>query len=309
MARLDFNNWIPVEIGDVAIQALVQASVVEALARPESMISDTKRVPRSSGFTISGVAKGGAYSETTSTADYVELIARKAGGVARIAEEDLLDPTVDVLSTKRTDASRNMARFFDNACLATTGAADGTTILYNSVYKQIRTTDSGAGYTADENYMSGSGSYDDLSDCLAKVEGSEWFDEGRVFVTASPAWKNTLRKIKDNYGHPIFVNPDTGGPMTLFGYPFAWSLGCRVSAVNTSSPTGNPLLIFGNRDLLIKGMARLSPEIATPNPGFALQRAATGIGYLTDEALMKAAMRRAFNIGTPLAFSVYEKTS
>lgn len=309
MARLDFNNWIAVEKGDAAIQALVQASVVEALARPETMNSDTKQVPRSSGFEITGVAKGGSYTETTSSADYVELIARKAGGAARIAEEDLLDPTVDVLSTKRTDASRNMARFFDNACLATTGAGNGGTILYNSVYKQVRTTDSGAGYTADANYLSGSGSYDDYSNLFGLIEDSEWFDEGNVFAVASPAVKKRLRAMKGTDGHPILVDPGNGMPMSLWGYQFRWSLGARTSATNTASPTGNPLLIVGNRDLLIKGMARLTPQIVTPNPGFALQRANTGIGFLTDEAVMKAAFRRGFNIGTPKAFAVYEFTS
>jgi hypothetical protein len=56
-------------------------------------------------------------------------------------------------------------------------------------------------------------------------------------------------------------------------------------------------------------MAKLSPTIATPNPGFALQRANSGVGFLTDEALLKAAMRRGFKVGAVPAFAVFEKTS
>ena len=54
---------------------------------------------------------------------------------------------------------------------------------------------------------------------------------------------------------------------------------------------------------MIKGMAKLSPQIANANPGFAIQRAGTGIGFLTDEALMKAAMRRGFKVGAAHAFA------
>lgn len=135
----------------------------------------------------------------------------------------------------------------------------------------------------------------------------------RLFVVASPAFKRVFREIKDNQGRPIFV-PNGGGTQQdprdlLFSLPVEWSMGARVSATNTQSPSGNPLLIVGNRELLIKGMAKMAPNITSTNPGYALQRAANGVGFLTDESLMKAAMRRAFAVGAPNAFAVFEKTS
>lgn len=313
MARETFEDWIPIEGGDRAIQAMARASVTESLGRPEPMASDTKWVPRSGQFAIAAVAKGAAYGETAGTNDYVELIARKAGGVARIAEEDLLDSPVDILNTKRVDAARNMAIFFDNATLATSAAANGTTVLYDSVYRRVRTNDTNVGYTANANYVSGSATYDTLSQTLGTVEDSIWYDESQLFVVASPAFKRVFREIKDTQGRPIFV-PNGGGTQQdptdlLFSLPVFWSMGARVSATNTQAPAGNPLLIVGNRDLLIKGMAKLTPQITGSNPGYALQRAATGVGFLTDEALMKAAMRRAFAVGAPNAFAVFEKTS
>ena len=46
MARETFGTgWIAVQTGDVAIQALMANSAVEALARPEPMSTDTKQVP------------------------------------------------------------------------------------------------------------------------------------------------------------------------------------------------------------------------------------------------------------------------
>lgn len=309
MARETYEDWIPVEGGDQAIQALAKASVTERLGRAEPMSSDTKWVPRSGNFAIGSVAKGGTYGETSGTNDYVELIARKCGGVVRIAEEDLLDSPVDLLGTKRVDASRNMANFFDNATIGCSSAANGVGVPYNSVYKAVRTTDSAVSYTADDNYVSGSATYDNLSALLAKVEDSIWYDESQLFVAASPAFKAVLRGIKSTTGEPIFQQGAGGSPDTLFGHSIEWTMGARVSASATSAPTGNPLMVVGNRDLLIKGMAKLSPQIASPNPGFALQRANTGLGFLTDEALMKAAMRRGFVVGAAPAFAVFEKTS
>jgi HK97 family phage major capsid protein len=313
MARETFEDWIPIEGGDTAIQALARASVTERLGRPEPMASDTKWVPRSGNFAIAAVAKGAAYGETAGTNDYVELIARKAGGAIRIAEEDLLDSPVNLLATKRVDAARNMAIFFDNATLGTSAAQNGTTILYDSVYRRVRTNDTNVGYTADANYVSGSATYTNLSNTLAKIEDSIWYDDSQLFVAASPVFKSVFRNIVDGQGRPIFV-PNGGGTQSeprdlLFGIPVEWTMGGRVSATNSAAPTGNPLLIVGNRDLLIRGMAKLTPQIASSNPGFALQRAGNGVGFLTDEALMKTAMRRGFAVGAPNAFAVFEKTS
>ncbi len=309
MARETFEDWIPVETGDVAIQALMQTSATAQLASVERMASDTKQIPRSGDFAIGAVAKGAAYGETSGTNDYVELIARKVGGVLRVAEEDLMDSPVEILETKRAGAARNMAKFFDNATLGTSGAANGTTILYTSVYKAVRTNDSAVSYTADTNYVSGSATYDNLSSTLAKVEVGDYWDESRVAIVAHPAFRQSLRGVKDTQGRPIFFDGQGTTPSTLFGHRITWSLGAKVSATNTPTPTGNPIMVFGNWDFGIVGNAKLAPNIANSNPGFAVQRASNGVGFLADEALMKAAMRRAFVLGYPQAFAVFEKTS
>jgi hypothetical protein len=309
VSRETFEDWIPIEGGDKAIQALNRGSVTERLARNEPMATDTKWVPRSGLFAIAAVAKGGTYGETSGTNDYVELIARKAGGAIRIAEEDLVDSPVDTISTKKVDAARSMGYFFDNATLAVSAAANGTTVPYDSVLKAVRTTDSGVSYTADTNYVSGSATYANLSSTLSKVEDNIWWDESQIAVIASPAFKHVFRTIYDGQSRPIFQEGANPTEDRLFGYTVNWSVAARVSATATSAPTGNPLLIIVNRDLFIKGNAKLSPHITSSNPGFAIQRGNDGIGFLTDEALMKAAMRRGFKVGAANAFAVFEKTS
>jgi hypothetical protein len=310
VSRETFDSWIPVQLGDDAIQALNRGSVIERVGRPEPMVSDTKNVPRSGVFAVAAVAKGGTYTETSGTNDYVQLIARKAGGAIRMAEEDIsTDSPVDIIQTKKNDAARNMGYFFDNGTIGVSAAENGTTVPWTSIYKSVRTTDANVSYTADNNYVSGSATYVNLSSTLAKVEDSIWFDEEQIFIVASPVFKQRFREIVDNNGRPIFFDGGGATPSTLFGYEVNFTVAARVSATATYAPTGNPLLVIGNRDLAIKGMAKLSPHIASPNPGFAIQRADNGIGFLTDEALMKAAMRRAFKVGAANAFAVFEKTS
>lgn len=310
MSRDTFENWIPDEAGSQAIVELAQRSATLQLGRPEPMASDTKHVPRSGGFTVGSVAKGGSYSESTSTNDYVELIARKAGGMLRVADEDLSDPTVDVMAVKRVDASRELAKFFDHATLATSGAANGTTVLYTSVYKAVRTTNSATSYTADAHYLATGGApvFDDLNDVLGLYETGPFFDEMDTVVIAAPAWKKYLRGIKDDNGRPIFDNSNPKQP-TLFDYPITWSMGARVGATNSQSPTGNPILVIGNRQLLIVGNRALAPNIPAGQPGFAYQPSSQGAGFSSDEGLMKAAIRSGFAVGHEKAFAVLEYTA
>jgi hypothetical protein len=279
------------------------------------MNTDTKQVPRAGDFAIAAVAKGAAYAESQGTNDYVEMIARKVGGLTRIAEEDLTDTVTGerTLEVKRARAASNMAKFYDNACLGTSAAGNGTTVLYTSLYKALTTTDSSTSYTANDNRKTlsaanltsgGTAAFSPFNDTLGIYEDSDFYDEAGTLVIASPVFKKIIRGVLDTTGRPLWDEAN----QTFLGYQIAWSKGARVSAVNTYSPSGNPLLFVGNRELLIKGVAKLSPNIATGNPGFALQRASTGVGFTTDEALLKAAMRRGFVVGSPQGFAVLEYT-
>lgn len=321
MARDTFEDWIPVELGDQAIQALAENSAVEQYARRENMISDTKQVPRDGGFTVANVAKGGSYGESTSTNDYVELIARKVGGAERIAEEDLNDPTVDVLATKRAAAARALAIDYDNSSLAVTAAGNGTTVNFNSVYYTLSQNGSGsqAAYVANANITQVTATnmititgYDALNTMLNLYEEGDFFDDPNTVVIAHNRFKKYLRGMKDSNGDPVLVATGRtvlGRPTyEVFGYPLSFTFGARTSAVDSQSPTGNPLLIVANKNMLLRGVRALAPQIPADGVGFGLQRANVGIGFLSDESLMKAAIRRAFALGTPFGASLIEVT-
>ncbi len=313
MSRDTFENWIPDELGSKPVVAFQQTSIVDRLGAHESMSSDTKRVPRSGGFTVGTVAKGAAYGESTSSNDYVEMIARKIGGVVRVAEEDLVDPVTDVLTVKRTEAATAMAKFFDNATLGVTAAANGTTVPYTSLYYALTQNETYGGYTGNDNLVATAGAltYADLSGSLTKIEGSEYAGDNLVWI-GHPMFKGYLRGLLDGDDRPLWQASGQAGIAggnvdMLLGYPIYWTRGARKHATATSNPTGNPLLFFGDPATLRVGDAKL-PGLPTGVMGTQLQRAANGVGYLTDEALMKAAMRKAFVCGVVNTWSVIEKS-
>lgn len=188
----------------------------------------------------------------------------------------------------------------------TTGVTAGTTYYVLSVPTSttvtIGATPGGAALTLTGNgsatsfTRSGVG-YDNLSAVLKKVESSDWFDPSTMVVIAHPDYKDTLRRIKDNTGEPIFVDAQNAGtPDTLFNYPIKYSLGAKTHATASSAPTGSPLLFFGNSALLRVGK-RSGPESVFID-------GRNGLGALTDESILKVRARRAFLLGNPFGFAV-----
>lgn len=306
MARNTYEDWIPEEWSGPVIQRVQQLSAVERLARRVPMSTDTKHVPRSAGVDVNFVAKGGAYTEDTSLNDEVLLTAHKFGRAIRIADEDLQDTSqvTNIITVKQTDWATSYAKFIDNATLATSAASNGTTIPFNSLYHSLTQSNADTGYTANANLtQTGSGgvTYDNLSGTLADYEDSDFFDESNTIVIASPVFKAKFREVKDDNNRPIFIENTDGTPSTLFNYPVAWSNGCRLSATATSAPAGAPVLFVGNREFLFLGI-RSGPESRTA-------AADSGVGFLTDEAILKMRARRGFVVAHEKAWACLEDNS
>jgi HK97 family phage major capsid protein len=324
--RQDLEVLIPNETSNEVIQRVASVSAMENIAPPEVMNSDTKSIPRFGGFTVAAVAKGADYGFSTNTQDMVDLIARKIGGAAKIAEEDFADAITGEGTMRRyeQEAGSALAKTFDNACIGTTTAMNGTTSPFVSIYQAVTTTQSTpwGSYTANANrtqiprLTSAAATpsnvwQDAVIAFLAKYEESDWYDEANTFVIASPMVKSIFRGVRDTTGQPLFIpgGSQAGTNPSLFGYEnFRFSTGCRTNATMTDAPTGNPLIVIGNTQALKRGIARTSPGMVPGNPGVAWQRAANGIGFLSDEAIMKAMMRRAFVVSVPQAVSVLEIT-
>lgn len=307
MARQVFDQWIPEQWGGPVITKARQVSAVERVARREPMSATLKHVPRSGGMTVStAIPKGSAYPEDTAANDTVLLNALKFGDVLRVAQEDLADTAqvANIIQTKQLDWITSYAVAYDNACLGTTAAANGTTVPYTSVYKAVRTSNAATGYTADANYLNVATTvapkYGDVSALFGLVENTNFYVDGSAVVIAHPAWKAYIRSMVDTQGRPVFIDSLNGALPSLLGVPLVWSLGARASATMSSNPTGNPLMIVGNQDFLILGdRSPIEYQIAGADSGPA---------FLTDEALMKVRVRRGFAVGQESAFAVLEKT-
>lgn len=299
MARTNLDAWIPEEDGSAVIQKVRQTSAVERLARRIPMSTAVRNEPRSGGVGVETIAKGGVYGEDSGTDDTVTLTVRKFGRAIRIAEEDLNDTLANVIATKQSDWSTSYAKALDNASLATTGAENGTTVPFTSVYAQLAT----AGSRIVQTGTGGAGAfdpptYDEYSEVLGIVEAGDYFEDGSLVTIAHPLFRSYLRGVKDTNGNPIFVKGLAGTPDTIFGHEVYWSNGARTNATASPAPTGNPLLIHGNRDLLMLGV-RSGPESIFID-------GRSGLSALTDEAILKMRARRAFNIGHVEGFAALE---
>jgi HK97 family phage major capsid protein len=302
VARSVVDAWLIEEQGSDVIRVITQNSAAETLFTPEPMRSYTKTIPRSGAVGVSVIPKGSTYPEDAGTVDEITIIARKFGTVVRLAEEDIEDGLFDIVTEKKTAWANQYATIIDNATLATTAATNGTTVPFTSVYKTVRTADAAVGYTADANYAATTTatnlSYANLRNIVKIYEASPYFDPANTVVIAHPAFKDQLRGVLDNQGRPIFTDAGSQSSDTFFGYQIKFSLGAKTSAVATATPTGNAILVIGNRNLLRLGK-RSGPEsfVADPDSGVSMQ---------TDEALLKLRSRRGFVVGDARGVAVLE---
>jgi HK97 family phage major capsid protein len=297
MSRIDLteaNGFIPEEDSSRVIQATVANSVVEAFARREQMASRTKGVPRFVADAPEIVAEGGTIPEAAATLDEILLTARKYAKIFHISEEDVNDSLVDVLNTYKVEWASKWARKFDNAALGVTAAADGTdTAPFTSVYKSVATS------ASNQLIQTGGAlTFADINDALALVEQGSYFDAANTVFIAHPKMLGHLRGMVDGTGQLVLPNPTAATPGSLFGYPLVVSYGAATSAAATSNPTGNPLLIVGNRQMMINGVRS--------NVESAVSRDAQ---FNTDGVQLKVRVRRGFAVADASAYAIVEKTA
>jgi HK97 family phage major capsid protein len=298
MARTDLsvaNGWIPEEHSSVVIRTSLANSFIESQARKEPMGSDLKSVPRFLGDEPVVVAEGATYPDAAPTLDEVVLQARKWGKILHVSEEDLNDSFVDVVTAYKSDWASLWARKFDNACLGVTAAADGTDAKpYTSVYRAV------SQYNSASNRIQTAGAltFEDINDALAMVETGGYYDATQTFIAVSPKLLGALRNLKDAAGARMSIDPLSGSVTSLLGVPVYVTQGAEAVAAASSSPSGNPLLIVGNKSLLIDGVRSGIESLVSKEAEFR-----------TDGVLIKVRARRAFAVGREAAFAVVEKTA
>lgn len=298
MARTELtvaNGYIVEEHSSNVVQAALQNSAIESLARREPMGTSTKRVPRFVGDAPSVYAEGATIGESSVTIDDITLSARKWAKIMHISEEDMNDSFLDVLNTYKTQWATNWARKYDNACLGVTVATDGTdTAPYTSLYREV------SQYNTASNLVltAGAVTFAKLNDTLSIIEQGDYFDPAKTAWIAHPSMISALRGLVDNNNRPILQDPLNGSPARLFGFPLVSSLGAKKNASATSAPTGNAFIAVGNTDLMVNGVRAGIESMVSKDAKFD-----------TDGVLLKVRARRAFAVAKPEAFAILEKTA
>ncbi len=298
MARTDFteaNGYILEEMGSAVIQDALANSAVEAFARRENMASRTKSVPRYVSDAPQVVAEGGTIPEASVTLDEVVLTAKKYAQIINISEEDVNDSLVDVLTTHKREWVSRWARKFDNACLGVTAVGDGDDGQpFNSLYYSVTQYNSASNKIA----TAGALTFEDISNALGLVESSSKFDAANTVFMAHPKMLAHIRAMVGANNEYVLPNPLDATPGSLLGYPLVVSYGAATSAAATDAPAGNPLLIVGNRNMLINGVRGGVESVVSRDAEFT-----------KDGVLLKTRIRRGFAVADADAFAIIEKTA
>ena len=289
----DGNGYIVEEHSSVVVQEALRSSAVEAAARRETMGTSTKLISRFFAEGPAVYAEGDQILEASAGLDSIILEAKKWAKIMHISEEDLNDTFIDVLNKYKTEWASRWAKSFDIACLGAATVDASAQLPYTSVYKAVADSTEAIVETG------GDVTFAQLSNALATVEQSNYFNPSKVTFIAHPSFMQSLRNLQDDNHRPILMQPLGPTSSTLFGYPVIFSQGAVKATAGMGTPVEtNPLLIVGNTDLMVNGV-RAGIESAVSRDA----------KFDTDGVLLKVRARRAFAVADPTAFAILEKTA
>jgi HK97 family phage major capsid protein len=282
------NGWIPEPTDNNPLFRDVEVSAVEAVARKVNMTSRTVSVPRFVANGVDVVAEHNDIPLKEATLDEVVLTAIKFADRFAISVEDQQDAVVDSLNAFKREWISNFNIALDHAALGVVGAANGGTRPYTSVYQAV-----GSG---NRSATAGSLTYEDLVEAIGEMETNR---KGGLVVIAHPAFKMSLRNLKDADGDRVVADPFGAGVPTVFGHEVYFSRGAYTGTVTSDNPTGgNPLLIVANKSNLILGV-RSGPESQVSDQP----------QWVSDHVELKMRARRAFALADADAARVVELTA
>lgn len=199
----ELQGFVPKEKSNDIIKKVVRGSGIMRFSRAEPMTSDTKTFPvMTSGAGAYWVGEGKRISTSGATWIFPELRAKKLAVIIPITKEKLNDSTIDVFSELEESIAEAFYTTFDAAAVFGFESPFATSLM-----GAIR--ENGAVVTANANNIDIA-----ASDVMAMVEEAGYDVDG---FAARIGLKNTLRKLRDANGAPIFV-PGTG-QNELYGQP------------------------------------------------------------------------------------------
>lgn len=187
----ELSGFVPKEQSSEIIKKVTRGSSVIRLSRAEPMTSETKKFPvMTSGAGAYWVGEGKRISTSGATWIFPELKAKKLAVIIPVTKEKLEDSTIDVFSELQDSIAEAFYQSFDAAAIFGFNSPFATSLMgaikeHNAVVK----ANTSAFDTA-------------ASDVMAIVEAAGYDVDG---FAARIGVKNTLRKLRDANGAPIFV--------------------------------------------------------------------------------------------------------
>lgn len=199
----ELQGFVPKEKSNDIIKKVVRGSGIMRFSRAEPMTSDTKTFPvMTSGAGAYWVGEGKRISTSGATWIFPELKAKKLAVIIPITKEKLNDSAIDVFSELEDSIAEAFYTTFDAAAVFGFDSPFATSLM--GVIKE-----NGAIVTSNAHNIDIA-----ASDVMAMVEEAGYDVDG---FAARIGLKNTLRKLRDANGAPIFV-PGTG-QNELYGQP------------------------------------------------------------------------------------------
>lgn len=199
----ELQGFVPKEKSNDIIKRIVRGSSVMRFSRAEPMTSDTKTFPvMTSGAGAYWVGEGKRISTSGATWIFPELRAKKLAVIIPVTKEKLNDSTIDVFSELEESIAEAFYTAFDAAAVFGFESPFATSLMGSIIAN-------GATVKANESNIDIA-----ASDVMAMVEEAGYEVDG---FAARIGIKNTLRKLRDANGSPIFV-PGTD-QNELYGQP------------------------------------------------------------------------------------------
>ena len=190
----NLTGFVPVEQAKEIMKDVARGSSILRLSRVEPMESDTKKFPvMTDGPGAYWVGETERIKTSVATWIFPEMNAKKLAVIVPVTKEKINDTTVNVFGELRPAIAEAFYTAIDAACLFGTNSPFAKNILKVA-------TDGGNVVALETN---GAGKLDlDISDTMALIEDAGQDVNG---FAAHYGMKNSLRKLRDGNGAPLFA--------------------------------------------------------------------------------------------------------
>lgn len=190
----NLTGFVPVEQAKEIMKDVARGSSILRLSKVEPMKSDTKKFPvMTDGPGAYWVGETERIKTSVATWIFPEMHAKKLAVIIPTTKEKMNDTTIDVFGEMRPAIAEAFYTAIDAACLFGTNSPFAKSILGVA-------TDAGNVVALGTN---GEGKLDlDISDVMALIEDAGQDVNG---FSAHYGMKNSLRKLRDGNGAPLFA--------------------------------------------------------------------------------------------------------